>query len=326
MKIRYYWISNVDICFLSLISFSDWQTVLYSTSYNLYAPIGFFVCLCVSIIVSLIVHGIKLARGKKTNYVEPILLHPLVRDNSPLFCCPSYRRKHSAVGKGLFCPRHPYGGHGGHNVGQFNNLGNRQQLDPKWNEDSHYRWPSPSLPPTLKKGTTMNNKQHNSNSYGNEREMDRRNRIIGSTHPHHNYENYDTYELEQQYYKQNANRMFQKQGKVKGGGTLDHRVHPERTPVSNNDFSLYAESTKKNKRYMNNNNPDTEEILDEFGDVVVVRSKASHNDVLNSRRNNVKNSSLKNMSDSSGGGQITSTTSAAFNDDESSDEGWTTEF
>ena len=301
--------------------------MLYSTSYNLYAPIGFFVCLCVSIIVSLIVNGIKLARGKKTNYVEPLLLHPFVRDNSPLFCCQSYRRKHSAVGKGLFCPRHPYGGHGGHNVGQFNNLGNRQQLDPKWNEDSHYRWPSPSLPPTLKKGTTMSNKQSNSSSYGNGAGMGRGKHIIGSTHPTHNYENYDTYELEQQYYKQSGNRMFQKHNKNRGGGTLDHRVHPERTPVSNNDFSLYAESTKKNKRFMNNNNsPDTEEILDEFGDVVVVRSKVSHNDAMNNRRNNVKNSSLKNMSDSSGGGQITSTTSAAFNDDESSDEGWTTEF
>ena len=274
-----------------------------------------------SILVSLIVHGITLIRGKKPPYVEPMLLHPLIRDGSPLFCCQSYRRKSSGVGKGLFCPRHPYGGH---NVGQFNNLGNRQQLDPKWNEDSHYRWPSPSLPPTLKKGATMNTK--NANSYGNNGNG-RSNHIIGSTHPHHNYENYDTYELEQQYYKNSGNRIFQKHGKGPrgGGGTLDHRVHPERTPVSHSDFSLYAESTKKTKRQAMNKNPDTEEILDEFGDVVVVRSKVSSNDNNNETNKREKNNSLKNMSDSSGGGQFTSTTSAPFNDD-SSDEGWTTEF
>ena len=258
--------------------------------------------------------------------MEPLLLHPLVRENSPLFCCPSYRRKTSS--SKLFCPRHPYGGHNG---GQFNNLGNRQQLDPKYNEDSHYRWPSPSLPPTLKKGATMSNsKQTNPHSYGNNGGggggMGRGgNHIVGSTHPHHNYENYDTYEMEQQYYKTASNRIFQKNNKGRGGGgTLDHRVHPERTAVNNSDFNLYAESTKKNKRYVNNNSPDTEEILDEFGDVVVVRSRPNHKDNID-RRNIIKNSSLKNMSDSSGGGQITSTTSAAFNDD-SSEEGWTTEF
>merc|ERR1712150_219906 len=122
------------------------------------------------------------------------------------------------------------------------------------------------------------------------------------------------YEMEQQYFKnQVGNRMFQKNNKsrVGGGGTLDHRVHPERTPVSSSDFGLYAESTKKNKRNLNNNSVETEEILDEFGDVVVVRSKVSHNDHNDRKHNN----SLKNMSDSSGGGQTKSTTSAAFNDD-----------
>merc|ERR1712034_238977 len=122
--------------------------------------------------------------------------------------------------------------------------------------------------------------------------MGQGNLIIGSTHPHHNYENYDTYEMEQQYFKNASNRMFQKNNKGRGGGggTLDHRVHPERAAISNNDFNLYAESTKKNKRHLNNNSPDTEEILDEFGDVVVVRSKVNHND---DRKNNNKNSSLK---------------------------------
>ena len=266
-------------------------------------------------------------RGKKVQYVEQLLLHPLVRNNSPLICCSMYKRKSSAFGKGgLFCPRHPYGGH---NVGQFNNLGNRQQLDAKWNEDSHYRWPSPSLPPTLKKGATMSNKhqhQQNSVSYPKTNGVGSGGMIIGSTHPHHNYENYDTYEMEQQYFKNEGNRMFRKnsKGRAVGGGTLDHRVHPERAAISNNDFSLYAESTKKHNKYLNNNNANSEEILDEFGDVVVVRSKVNSND-NSSRKSNIRNSSHKNMSDSSGGGQMTSTTSAAFNDD-SSDEGWTTEF
>ena len=275
----------------------------------------------------LIVQGIAMLRGKKVQYVEQLLLHPLVRNNSPLICCPMYRRKSSGFGKGgLFCPRHPYGGH---NVGQFNNLGNRQQLDAKWNEDSHYRWPSPSLPPTLKKGATMSNKhqqQQNNITYPKNNGLGSGGMIIGSTHPHHNYENYDTYEMEQQYFKNDGNRMFRKNSKGRGvgGGTLDHRVHPERAAISNNDFNLYAESTKKHNKYLNNNNANSEEILDEFGDVVVVRSKVNSND-NSSRKSNIRNSSLKYMSDTSGWGQMTSTTSAAFNDD-SSDEGWTTEF
>ena len=170
----------------------------------------------------------------------------------------------------------------------------------------------------------MSNKQQNGHSHAHGGGMALGNRIIGSTHPHHNYENYDTYETEQQNFKNGGNRMYLKNNKGRGGGgTLDHRVHPERAVITNNDFNLYAESTKKNKRHLNNNSLDTEEILDEFGDVVVVRSKVNHND--NRKDNNKNISSSKNMSDSSGGGQMTSTTSAAFNDD-SSDEGWTTEF
>ena len=54
--------------------------------------------------------------------------------------------------------------------------------------------------------------------------------------------------MEQQYFKTAGNRIFQKNNKGRGGGgTLDHRVHPERTAVSNNDFNLYAESTKKSE-------------------------------------------------------------------------------
>ena len=68
--------------FFGLLISSDWQTVLYSTSYHLYALIGFLVCLLVCLFVSLISR--MFIQFKE---VEPLLLHPLVRNHSRCKCC-----------------------------------------------------------------------------------------------------------------------------------------------------------------------------------------------------------------------------------------------
>ena len=66
----------------SYVFFSDWQTVLYSTSYHLYALIGFLVCLLVCLFVSLISRMFVTFKD-----VEPLLLHPLVRNRARCKCC-----------------------------------------------------------------------------------------------------------------------------------------------------------------------------------------------------------------------------------------------
>ena len=55
--------------------FREWDDILYSTSYHLYALSGFLICLIVCLFVSLI------SRICMREYrpVEPMLLHPLVR-------------------------------------------------------------------------------------------------------------------------------------------------------------------------------------------------------------------------------------------------------
>merc|ERR1719356_453075 len=219
------------------------------------------------------------------------------------------------------------GREGGRGVGGHHGSAGSGAAD-SWNEDSHYRWPSPSLPPTLKKGTTL---QRNNN-------------------------NYDHHEMMQ------ASRYYGTSGKGQSRvkGTLDHgRIH-ERVAIPTSSSSgrttgtagtgdgfsssdngaggaVNARSSGGREYYnvLNNSrdekysrgrrikqssarnpadtsssyefNSQSEEILDEFGDVVVVRSKPS------------KSSATANHHQPSPGKRGHRSSS----DD---DDGWTTEF
>lgn len=65
--------------------------------------------------------------------VEPLLLHPLVRGKEGL----EIRHNHPPY------LLNPYYG---------NSRSRFHMTQEDWEDDTHYRWPSPSLPPTLKKG------------------------------------------------------------------------------------------------------------------------------------------------------------------------------
>jgi hypothetical protein len=106
---------------------------LYSTSYHLYALSGFLICLIVTLVVSI------LARLCIRQYkpVEPLLLHPLVRGKEV--------EHHNHAPYTLNTHMQPYYGSGRHNP-EYS-----ESHHDGW-DDTHFRWPSPSLPPTLKKG------------------------------------------------------------------------------------------------------------------------------------------------------------------------------
>ena len=114
---------------------SDWETVLYSTSPNLYPLIGFLTCLLVSLVVSLL---IRLCHTPKP--VEQLLLHPLIRYKDTKGRLSMYNRQRhiqSILGKNV------------------RDMTTHSTFNDAWHmgydhPDTHYRWPSPSLPPTLK--------------------------------------------------------------------------------------------------------------------------------------------------------------------------------
>lgn len=123
-----------------MYSCRDWDDILYSTSYHLYALSGFLICLIVCLFVSL------MARLCMRQYrpVEPLLLHPLVRSKDSLTAMAELARHHHPHPYVLSQFQPYYGGH------------RNQYPVPSSNgdwDDTHYRWPSPSLPPTLKKSS-----------------------------------------------------------------------------------------------------------------------------------------------------------------------------
>merc|ERR1712029_456424 len=112
--------------------------ILYSTSYHLYALSGFLICLIVCLFVSLISRLFL----RQYRPVEPLLLHPLVRSKDSFS---DHSPNHSHMPPYVLSQFQPYyGGHRGHHYPTT------IQTD-DW-DDTHYGWPSPSLPPTLKKG------------------------------------------------------------------------------------------------------------------------------------------------------------------------------
>ena len=118
-----------------LYFFRDWQDILYSTSYHLYALSGFLICLIVCLFVSLISRLFL----RQYRPVEPLLLHPLVRSKDSFSDSPN----HSHMPPYVLSQFQPYYGQRG---GHYPTMPHDD-----W-DDTHYRWPSPSLPPTLKKG------------------------------------------------------------------------------------------------------------------------------------------------------------------------------
>ena len=108
---------------------------MYSTSYHLYALCGFLICLIVCLFVSLI------SRICMRQYrpVDQVLLHPLVRTKDSMAM--NELSKHYQPHPYVLSQMQPYyGGQSQYPITQAD-----------W-DDTHYRWPSPSLPPTLKKG------------------------------------------------------------------------------------------------------------------------------------------------------------------------------
>ncbi len=81
--------------------------------------------------------------------VEPLLLHPLVRPKDTLDLDP---RRHNHSNPYVLSQFQPYYGSGPYPI-----IGNGSEC---W-DDTHYRWPSPSLPPTLKK-----DRQSKQNNFG----------------------------------------------------------------------------------------------------------------------------------------------------------------
>ena len=254
--------------------------MFYSTSYNLYAPFGFVICLLVNLTVSLLVKAVKACRGDKGPFVEPVLLHPLVRHG----CWRCFKSRSSSPLRKGSCPRHPFNSlHFSQAAAAAGSHTHRRQQG-GWSEDSHYRWPSPSLPPTLKKGTTLSRNNNN-------------------------------YEMHQ--------------NKQQNKGTLDHgRVHERAAiPVNNNSGREYYNLTNNHRKYGRGRGRgcnvlkrdfddlnQSEEILDEFGDVVVVRTKSP------AKRTSIKTSyshSRRRQDHHRPRGRGSS-------DDD--DDGWTTEF
>lgn len=125
-----------------MYSCRDWDDILYSTSYHLYALSGFLICLIVCLFVSL------MARLCMRQYrpVEPLLLHPLVRSKDSLTAMAELARHHHPHPY-VLSQFQPYYGGGGHGRNQYPGV---PSSNGDW-DDTHYRWPSPSLPPTLKK-------------------------------------------------------------------------------------------------------------------------------------------------------------------------------
>ena len=82
--------------------------------------------------------------------VEPMLLHPLVRSKDTMSM--SEMSRHTHPHPYVLSQMQPYYGNG---IGGNHHHSNRNSQYPvsqsDW-DDTHYRWPSPSLPPTLKKG------------------------------------------------------------------------------------------------------------------------------------------------------------------------------
>ncbi|TRY67869.1 hypothetical protein TCAL_06438, partial [Tigriopus californicus] len=115
------------------IPIGDWEIVLYSTNPNLYPFIGFLICLIFSLIVSLLTH---LCFQQKP--VEQLLLHPWARF-----------KEEKEMGGSLLLKQ----SHQRHYITP--NLADKGLYNEAWQMDdpidTHYRWPSPSLPPTLKK-------------------------------------------------------------------------------------------------------------------------------------------------------------------------------
>lgn len=107
--------------------------MLYSTNPTLYPFIGFLICLISSLIVSLLTH---LCFQQKP--VEQLLLHPWARF-----------KEEKEMGGSLLLKQ----AHQRHYISA--NLADKGLYNEAWQMDdpmdTHYRWPSPSLPPTLKK-------------------------------------------------------------------------------------------------------------------------------------------------------------------------------
>jgi len=128
----------------------EWDDILYSTSYHLYALSGFLICLIVCLVVSLISRICM----REYRSVEPMLLHPLVRSKDSMSMSEMSRNSHPHPY--VLSQMQPYYGPNHHRNSQNNQNSQYPVSQSEW-DDTHFRWPSPSLPPTLKKGQ---NKHH----------------------------------------------------------------------------------------------------------------------------------------------------------------------
>ena len=302
-----YYIRNLIL----FVFFRNWQTIMYGISENLYPLIGFFICFIVNVLVSLVFRCVRMCAGKKQTFVEPVLLHPLARRESSLKCCGrGGSMKLSSSRKS--CPRHPFSSM--HLSGSY---GNRQQSDPMWNEDSHYRWPSPSLPPTLKKGTTFH-RNHNNNYEGYHMHYNQQHKIGFSNSTKKSSKVQGTLDHGRGFHERPALHASKEHDHAASGGAINANNNGrEYYNLTNNEKYRKRGRNLKNKNIELNQN---EEILDEFGDVVVVRSRPKQNP--SQQRGGPYRSGYSFGTNKAYKARISGLGSSSEDDDD----GWTTEF